>query len=158
MKNEQLKKLTLFDCDKLYPLDSIHNIDQNLINSFGPWDYQLKFAEGVWAKPDSKNSNRPEEHHLPYLAKHLFGGNLKGMTVLDLGCNIGHFSFKASELGAKEVVGVEFRKLNLVKASFARSVKNAGNVKFYQGMIEDVSKKELGMFDIVILACIFFLI
>lgn len=150
------KKIEFFDCEKYYPLRSIRDLNQEMVNNLGPWVYQFEITKGIYTDPDNKeNSNRPEEHHLPYLATHLFGGSFEGLRILDLGCNFGHFSFKALELGAKEVVGVELRQQNLKRAAFVRAVRNVSDVKFYQGKIEDVTIEELGKFDMVIIAGVF---
>ena len=48
--------------------------------------------------------------------------SLKNMRILDLGCNAGFYSVKASLLGAKEVVGVDLSPIFFKQALYIKNL------------------------------------
>jgi len=48
----------------------------------------------------------------------LFGDELRGLSVLDIGCNSGWFSFDLAHRGARRVDGVDLRSNNIAQARF----------------------------------------
>ena len=79
--------------------------------------------------------------------------DLTGLKVLDLACNEGFFSYKAAELGASKVVGIDFVQSHIDKAK-ARSVdfSNLDEMpKFYQCSWDKITKYRYGKFDVVLL-------
>lgn len=69
----------------------------------GPWHHNVELAPGVWTNP--KMGNHPGarwnliEPHIPK--------DLRGKTVLDLGCSSGFFSAMLKKRGAERVVAVD---------------------------------------------------
>jgi len=60
----------------------------------------------------------------------LFGDELSTMSVLDIGCNSGWFSFDLAERGARVVDGVDLRPHNVEQACFLRDYFSLDNTHF----------------------------
>jgi SAM-dependent methyltransferase len=71
------------------------------------------------------------------------------MRCLDIGCLEGGFSLTLGMIAA-EVVGLDIRPENLIKAEFARSVLRQDNVRFVQGDMHKLDDYDLGAFDLII--------
>jgi SAM-dependent methyltransferase len=73
--------------------------------------------------------------------------DLRGKSLLDLGCRYGFFSFEAAKRGASRVLGIDFDDDALAKAHKINAVSRAG-VEFKKF---DISKDEIGeQFDFVL--------
>ena len=48
--------------------------------------------------------------------------DMTGMSVLDIGCNAGHFAFQAADRGASRVVGVDTHAGYIEQARFCADV------------------------------------
>src|SRR4051794_15494635 len=77
-------------------------------------------------------------------------GDLAGLRVLDLGCDVGGFSIQAAKLGAKEVMGVDGRDSNLDDAREALAREDLPQVTFRAGDVRDLSPDSYGVFDVVL--------
>jgi SAM-dependent methyltransferase len=60
----------------------------------------------------------------------LLGDDLGEMSVLDIGCNSGWFSFDLADRGARMVDGVDLRSQNIEQARFLRDYFGIGNTHF----------------------------
>lgn len=56
--------------------------------------------------------------------------DIKGKTILDIGCSDGYFSNKCAELGARKVLGLDFNRLRIKRAKFAAKTLNLNNSEF----------------------------
>ena len=74
--------------------------------------------------------------------------SLAGLSVLDLGCADGRFSFWAADQGAARVVGVERNRYNHAHAEFIRDSFGYEQVEFIWGSLEQHCPEET--FDIVL--------
>jgi len=80
--------------------------------------------------------------------------SLKGMRILDLGCNAGFYSIQSSLLGAKEVIGVDmspiFSKQALfIREFFEKSYNKKMNITYIKSDIGNVDFDNMGDFDYV---------
>ena len=57
--------------------------------------------------------------------------DMKGMDVLEIGCNCGFFSFKFAKAGARSVTGLDVAPRWLANAEWCRDVLALGKVQFY---------------------------
>lgn len=74
--------------------------------------------------------------------------DLKGKSVLDLGCGTGRFSFLFEELGPKEVVGVDISEEMLeIGKKLAKEKKSV--VKFIHGDVENISTIDSCSIDLI---------
>ncbi|PCJ21448.1 MAG: hypothetical protein COB02_02325 [Candidatus Cloacimonadota bacterium] len=67
--------------------------------------------------------------------------NFKGKSVLDAGCNAGYFAFKAEEMGANRVFGIDCNHY-INQANFIKNFKKIKNVDFAVCSVFDPPKKE----------------
>ena len=79
----------------------------------------------------------------------LFGADLGGVRVADLGCLEGGFSLALAQRGA-EVLGIEARHRNIDKATLLRDHFGLPNLRFQQGDVKDFASDGAGQFDVVL--------
>jgi SAM-dependent methyltransferase len=79
----------------------------------------------------------------------LFGANLGGLRIADLGCCEGGFSLALAQRGA-DVVGIEARHLNLEKANLLRDHFGLKNLRFDLADVKDFAPDAHGQFDVVL--------
>lgn len=103
---------------------------QKMIERLSPWWQRINLGDGIYT-PGSCDSQQVWS-----FVKNYFPKKLEGMHVLDVGCNAGFFSFKASELGARYVTGIDF-DYHIQQANFIKEIKKAKNVKFLSSSIYD---------------------
>jgi len=78
----------------------------------------------------------------------LFADELGEMSVLDVGCNSGWFSFDLADRGARVVDGVDLRPQNIEQAEFLREYFSLGNTHFE--VADAMSFDEARRWDIVL--------
>lgn len=75
--------------------------------------------------------------------------NFRNKTVIDLGCNLGFFSFIAAKLGATSVVGIDESPIVIAGSKLLTNLYDLTNVNFKCFDMEK-QKNNLGKFDIVV--------
>ena len=116
------------------------------IQKLKPWYQTIKFNDEVSAiSSHSKLSGEPAWDYI----KTLLPKSLEGKRVLDLGSNGGLFSIRASQMGAKEVIGIEREPKHLRQCAFVKKYFGTDNVKFINGSLENLPSMDIGKFDIV---------
>ena len=112
----------------------------------GPW-FQNLDLEGVRTAPAHVLGDYPADKFSRF--SHLVPHDLTGMTVLDIGCNAGFYSFEMRRRGAARVLGIDTDARYLAQACFAAEVLDVDGVEFRQMGVYDVAA--LGeRFDLVI--------
>ena len=115
----------------------------------GVWYQEIEFEEGVRTNSGTRGGGLPvwkvmKEEFLP--------SSLKGLRILDLGCNAGLYSVKSALLGAV-VVGIELRDVWVKQAQFVKSYfeEKHGrlNLRLLKREITPDLLRTLGSFDIV---------
>src|SRR5512144_3049263 len=92
------------------------------ISELGQWFHNLDL-QGIQTAPDHFLGDYPAfkwrsfEHSIPQ--------DLRGRTVLDVGCNAGFYSLELKRRGADLVVGVDSDEAYLAQARFAAEVSGA---------------------------------
>ena len=83
------------------------------------------------------------------------GDNLKGKTVIDIGCWDGFYSYACEKLGADKVVACDrfvWDEPSITDAGFDFAHRILGSkVEKVHSYVEDIPKKNLGKFDIVLM-------
>jgi len=123
------------------------------IASFPWWYYRFEFDGGVRTPVLSGASvNRAQQLHR-YLFDALLGltgGSLRGLRVLDLGCNAGLWSLRAIEAGAEFVLGVDSLEMAIEQARLVFEAKGVAPER-YRFEHADLFAFELeGRFDVVL--------
>lgn len=80
--------------------------------------------------------------------------DLKGASVLDIGCNGGFYSFEMKRRGAGRVLGIDFDNRYLAQARFAAEV-NGLDIEFRQLSVYDLAQLR-ETFDIVLFMGVFY--
>lgn len=113
------------------------------IEELSPWFYRFEFGEGIATTPAIPPSvvdifdtrlqmvKRAVEDH--------FGGRLREIECLDIGCHEGFYSLAMSRLGVRRVVAVDARPENLKRARFVAEATDIHNVTFRQGQVETLA-------------------
>jgi tRNA (mo5U34)-methyltransferase len=130
---------------------------QHLVNDFTPerihdrvrelgnW-FQNLDLHGIRTAPEHFLGNYPEVKWRRFA--HAIPEDLRGKTVLDIGCNAGFYSIEMKRRGAERVLGVDFDPAYLAQARFAAEVLGL-DIEFQQLSVYDVAG--LGeKFDVVI--------
>ncbi len=118
---------------------------QRRIEELGPWFHNIDL-DGVSTAPDHFLGNYPFIKWRKFA--HAIPGDLRGKTVLDIGCNAGFYSIEMKRRGASRVLGVDFDDAYLAQARFAAEMAET-EIEFRKLSVYDVGAlKE--KFDIVL--------
>ena len=80
------------------------------IEELAPWYQNIRLAEGISTKDLGGTRDTFPHDDIPRPLWELILrdlGDVRGSTVLDIGCNAGYMSFECKKLGAAEVLGVD---------------------------------------------------
>jgi tRNA (mo5U34)-methyltransferase len=115
------------------------------IKQLGKWFHNLDLR-GVQTAPDHFLGDYPRFKFKNFA--HAIPQDLRGKSVLDIGCNAGFYSIEMKRRGADRVVGIDFDETYLDQARFAAEVSEM-EIDFRKLSVYDVG--ELGeKFDLVI--------
>jgi tRNA (mo5U34)-methyltransferase len=116
------------------------------VRELGPWFHNMDL-NGVRTAPDHFLGDYPAVKFKAFA--HALPRDLRGKTVLDIGCNGGFYSIEMKRRGADRVVGIDHDPDYLNQAQFAAEVSGYGDIEFRQLSVYDVGR--LGeRFDVVI--------
>ncbi len=119
-------------------------IQQNVVK-LGPWFHNLDL-NGVKTAPDHFLGDYPAIKWQDF--EHAIPADLRGKSVLDIGCNGGYYSIEMKRRGADRVLGIDFDDDYLAQAKFAAAIKGY-EIEFRTLSVYDVAQlKE--QFDIVL--------
>ena len=121
------------------------------VAALGPWFHNMQLR-GVWTAPDHFLGDYPNVKWRRYA--HVIPQDLRGKTVLDIGCNGGFFSIEMKRRGADRVLGIDFDEDYLAQARFAADVEGA-DIEFRCLSVYDVGALR-ERFDIVLFAGVFY--
>jgi len=116
---------------------------QLVIERLGPWYHNLTFAgtSTLSATPDYPASRWS-------MLEPLIPEDLRGKTVLDIGCNSGFFSVEMKKRGAARVVGIDIMPFVLAQARFTAHWFNVP-IELYEMSVYDVDSLDM-KFDVVL--------
>jgi tRNA (mo5U34)-methyltransferase len=115
------------------------------IDALAPWFHNLDLA-GVETAPDHFLGNYPQIHWQTF--QDTLPWDLRGRTVLDVGCNAGFFAIRMKQRGADRVVGIDSDPRYLAQARLAAGVLGV-DIELRDTTVYDVAS--LGeRFDIVL--------
>ena len=75
-------------------------------------------------------------------------------VFLDIGCNIGYFSFKAAEIGCYSY-GVEANDFNLTCCNAIKTKMKVNNCSFIKGLVDDKFVEQMPAFDTILNLSVF---
>jgi len=106
------------------------------VRELGPWFHDLDL-NGVRTAPQHFLGSYPVG--LWEVIKHVVPEDLRGKTVIDLGCNAGFFSIEMSRRGASRVLAVDYDERYLDQARLAIEVAGATNIELRKLSVYDVA-------------------
>jgi tRNA (mo5U34)-methyltransferase len=121
------------------------------IEALAPWFHNIDLG-GVQTAPDHFLGNYPSFKWQGF--RHLVPEDLRGYSVLDIGCNGGFYSLEMKRRGAELVVGVDSDPRYLAQAQLAAEV-SGFDISFRQLSVYEIGA--LGQrFDLVIFMGVFY--
>jgi tRNA (mo5U34)-methyltransferase len=102
--------------------------------ALGPWFHDLDL-HGVRTAPDHPLGDFLGE--LWKVVEPAFPADMRGVTVLDIGCNAGFYSIEMKRRGADRVVGVDSDQRYLEQARFAAGIAGV-EIEFHKMSVYDV--------------------
>jgi tRNA (mo5U34)-methyltransferase len=119
--------------------------------ALGPWFHNIDLG-GVQTAPDHFLGDYPAVKWRRFA--HALPSDLRGRTVLDIGCNGGFFSIEMKRRGADRVVGIDYDEDYLNQARFAAEVCGV-DIELHRLSVYDVAA--LGeRFDLVLFMGVFY--
>lgn len=115
------------------------------VSELGEWFHNLDLG-GVQTAPHHFLGDYPGNKWKSFA--HALPADLRGKTVLDIGCNAGFYSIEMKRRGADRVVGIDFDNTYLAQARFAAEVCGTP-IEFRQLSVYDVAKLD-EKFDLVL--------
>jgi tRNA (mo5U34)-methyltransferase len=121
------------------------------VHQLGPWFHNLDLR-GVPTAPRHFLGDYPAFKWRRF--SHAIPADLRGRTVLDVGCNAGFYAMEMKRRGADRVVAIDSEDFYLTQARFAAAV-NGLEIEFHNLSVYDVGA--LGeRFDLVIFMGVFY--
>ena len=122
-----------------------HKTISRRVEELGPWFHNIDL-HGVQTAPTHFLGDYPTIHWRTF--ENALPWDLRGRTVLDIGCNAGFFAIKMKQRGAARVVGIDSDARYLAQARFAAEVMNV-DIELRQLTVYEVPR--LGeRFDLVL--------
>jgi tRNA (mo5U34)-methyltransferase len=123
------------------------------IKRLGPWFHNLHLSDAVQTFPQHHFGDFPN-WKWQQLAPHL-PVDLRGWSVLDIGCNAGFYSFELARRGA-EVLGIDGNPHYLAQARWAAALLGLGNVcRFECRQVYDLARMNR-QWDLVLFMGVFY--
>lgn len=107
------------------------------VRELGPWFHNLNLA-GVQTAPQHFLGDYPSIKWRHFA--HAIPEDLRGKSVLDIGCNAGFFAIEMKRRGAERVVGVDTEPAYLEQAKFAAEVSGC-----------DIELRQLSVYEVPLL-------
>ena len=121
------------------------------VHELGPWFHNMDLGGG-WTAPEHFLGDYPSVKWQRFA--HAVPADLRGRSVLDIGCNAGFYALEMKRRGAERVVAVDADPEYLAQARFAAEVEGA-EIEFRQLSVYDVG--QLGeRFDVVLFLGVFY--
>jgi tRNA (mo5U34)-methyltransferase len=115
------------------------------VHELGDWFHNLDLG-GVLTAPNHFLGDYPNIKWRTFA--HALPADLRGKTVLDIGCNGGFYSIEMKKRGADRVLGIDFDDGYLAQARFAAELQGA-DIEFQQLSVYDVASLA-ERFDVVL--------
>ncbi len=125
------------------------------LQHLAPFFHDIDLGNGFNTAPEIYRIRGAVNFFFPPLLK-LNGGSLKGLRILDVGCNCGGFSLEVNKYGPKEVIGIDTDDKNIKQANAIKKYLEVKNIKFLKLTAEEINERNFGKFDITILAGILY--
>jgi tRNA (mo5U34)-methyltransferase len=121
------------------------------VRALGKWFHNMDLG-GVQTAPDHFLGDYPRNKWQNFA--HAIPTNLRGKSVLDIGCNAGFYAIEMKRRGAKRVVAIDSDPKYLAQARFAAEISKV-DIEFHQRSVYELRElKE--RFDLVLFMGVFY--
>jgi SAM-dependent methyltransferase len=126
---------------------------EDRISAFPQWNYRFEFDNGASTfVPDGRLVNRHEQRRRYFFEAllRLYGGSLKGLRILDLGCGAGFWALQAIEAGADFVLGLDSKEAFVEQAELVFEAKAVDRARYRFELADVFEREPVGQFDLVL--------
>jgi tRNA (mo5U34)-methyltransferase len=113
------------------------------IAELGPWFYRFDLGDGIETTPAIPPSVvgifDTRLRMVSTAVDGHFGGRLRDIECLDIGCHEGFYTLAMARRGVRHVVGVDARPENLNRARFVSEAMGVHNVDYREGRVETLA-------------------
>src|SRR5687768_1383704 len=93
------------------------------LKRLAPWFHRIDLGGGLYTKTESVMGEPVDHPRGPWQTiQRLLPRDLRGHTLLDVGCNAGFYAFEARRRGATRVLGVDGQRHHVRQGVFVRKV------------------------------------
>jgi len=115
-----------------------------------PWFHSIDLGGGITTKTESVMGEPVNHPHEPWqVIQQCLPPDLRGKSLLDVGCNAGFYSFEAKQHGAARVLGVDGQRQHIRQALFVRKVLGL-DLEFRRMNVYELDRQAIGQFDITL--------
>jgi len=120
------------------------------VQRLAPWFHCIDLGDGLVTKSKSA-VGEPVDHPRPTWesVKACIPNDLKGMTVLDVGCNAGFYAIEMKRRGAARVLGLDAQRDLIRQAEFVRDVLGLA-IEYERKSVYDLDPFAMGQFDVTL--------
>jgi tRNA (mo5U34)-methyltransferase len=120
------------------------------IERLQPWFHRIDLGEGLFTKTASVMGEPVDHPAGPWeTIRTCIPEDLRGKSLLDVGCNAGFYAFEAKRRGAARVLGVDGQRQHVRQALFVRNVLDL-DVEFRRMNVYELNRRSIGQFDITL--------
>ncbi|HEV3470927.1 MAG TPA: DUF1698 domain-containing protein [Pyrinomonadaceae bacterium] len=115
-----------------------------------PWFHRIDLGGGLYTKTESVMGEPVDHPAGPWeTIRKCLPADLRGKSVLDVGCNAGFYAIEARRLGARRVLGVDGQRQHVRQAVFVRKVLGL-DIEYRRMNVYELTRASVGEFDITL--------
>ncbi|HVF56288.1 MAG TPA: DUF1698 domain-containing protein [Pyrinomonadaceae bacterium] len=115
-----------------------------------PWFHRIELGEGIYTKTESVMGEPVDHPSGPWQTiGRCIPEDLRGKSVLDVGCNAGFYAVEAKRRGAARVVGVDGQRQHIRQAVFVRKALGL-DIEYRRMNVYELTRSRVGEFDITL--------
>lgn len=116
-----------------------------------PWFHRIDLGGGLFTKTESVMGEPVDHPWGPWQTiQKCLPEDLRGKSLLDVGCNAGFYAFEAKRRGAARVLGVDGQRQHVRQALFVRKALGIEGVEFRRMNVYELTRRNVGQFDITL--------
>jgi tRNA (mo5U34)-methyltransferase len=121
-----------------------------MVECLRPWFHCIDLGYGIQTKTESA-AGEPINHPKGTweTIRQCLPEDIRGKSVLDVGCNAGFYAIEAKRRGAAHVLGVDAQRIHIRQALFVREVLEL-EIGFRRMSVYDLTPHTVGQFDITL--------
>ncbi|HWS55858.1 MAG TPA: DUF1698 domain-containing protein [Pyrinomonadaceae bacterium] len=115
-----------------------------------PWFHRIDLGGGLYTKTESVMGEPVDHPAGPWgVIGKCLPEDLRGKSVLDVGCNAGFYAIEAKRRGAARVLGVDGQRQHVRQAVFVRKALGL-DIEYRRMNVYELNRRAVGEFDITL--------